>query len=245
MLLYRLMNVHNPWDQTIWDPINPEQAIEDPMHGPSAVHDMLQTPAMPRGDGTYYQPGAYYTHGTAYLDSQGRPIFRIGSSSMAGMREVFELQEWLEAHREGDEALTALEANRQRSRLEETGFAHIYKPSDVCPGGKKLEDCETGDTAYQAGQEWASKNEQEKPGSGTISNVISWAGGKCVGCSVSCEVAVKTIDGTPQETRVSFYKPDPNIRTMHIDLDKFKSVENPVTLEEIRKALGDLDEGKR
>ena len=109
------MSEHSPWDQTIWDPINPEQAIEDPMHGPSAVHDMLQTPAMPRGDGTYYQPGAYYTHGTAYVDSQDRPVFRIGSSTMAGMREGFELREWLEAHREGDEALTALEAKRQQT----------------------------------------------------------------------------------------------------------------------------------
>ena len=81
------MSEHNPWDRTIWDPINPEQAIEDPMHG------------------------------TAYLDSQDRPVFRIGSSTMVGMREGFELQEWLEAHREGDEALTALEAKRQQSRL--------------------------------------------------------------------------------------------------------------------------------
>lgn len=237
------MSEHNPWDQTVWDPIDPEQAIEDPMHGPSAVHDMLQTPAMPRGDGTYYQPGAFYTHGTGYVDSQDRPVFVIGSSTMAGMREGFELQEWLKASQEGDEALIALEATRQRARLEETGIANTYKSSDVCPGGKKLEDCDTGIAAYQAGQEWADKNSQEKPGDGTISNVIGWAGGKCVGCSVSCEVAVKTIDGQAQETRVSFYKPDPNVRTIHLDLSTYSPIKSPEALEDIEKLLGEL--GKR
>jgi len=237
------MSEHNPWDQTIWDPINPEQAIEDSMHGPSAVHDMLQTPAMPRGDGTYYQPGAYYTHGTGYVDSHDRPVYRIDSSIVAGMREGFELQEWLAAHRESDEALTALEARRQQKRLEETGFAYTYKSTDVCPGGKKLEDCETGNAAYQAGQEWATENSQEKPGDGTVSNVITWAGGKCVGCSVSCEVAVKTVDGQAQETRVSFYKPDPNIRVINLDVSALKPVNDPKVLEDLERILGELGKG--
>lgn len=114
--------------------------------------------------------------------------------------------------------MTALEAKRQQARLEQTGFAHTHKLSDVCPGGKKLEDCETGSSAYQAGQEWAAKNSHEKPDEGTMSNVLAWAGGKCVGCTVSCQVAVKTVDDQAQETRVSFYKPDPNIKTIHIKL---------------------------
>lgn len=163
---------------------------------------------------------------------------------MAGMRESFELQEWLEAHREGDDALTALEAKRQQARLEETGFAHTYKPTDVCPGGMKLEDCETGNAAYQAGQEWAAKNSQEKPGNGTVSNVIAWAGGKCVGCSVSCEVAVKTIDGQAQETRVSFYKPDPNIRVINLDVSLLQPVNDPKALEDLERILGELGKGK-
>lgn len=212
------MSNHIPWDQTIWDPVSPEQAIEDPIHGPSALHDMLQTPAMPRGDGTYYQPGAFYMHGTGYVDSQDRPVFRMGGSTVAGMREGFELQEWLEAHREGDEALTALEAKRQQARIEQTGFAHTYKLSDVCPGGKKLEDCDTGNKAFAVAQEWAANNSVEKPNEGTMSNVLAWAGGKCTECSVSCEVAVKSRDGIPQETRVSFYKPDPNSKTVQIKL---------------------------
>lgn len=210
------MSEYNPWDETIWDPAKPEQAIEDPLHGPSAVLNMLQTPAMPRGNGIYYQPGAFYTHGTAYVDSQDRPVFRIGGSIAAGIREGLELQEWLEAHRKGDEALSALEAKRQQVRLERTGFAHAYKPSDVCPGGKKLEDCGPGNAAYQAAQEWAAYNSQKKPGEGTLSNVIAWAGRRCVSCSISCEAAVKTVDGIAQETRVSFYEPDPRIQTINL-----------------------------
>ena len=211
------MSEHNPWDETIWDPFNPEQAIEDPMHGPSAIHDMLQTPAMPRGDGTYYQPGAFYTHGTAYLDSQDRPVFRIGSSAITAMREGFDLQEWLTAHREGgNDALTELEASRQQARLDETGFAHCFKPSDVCPGGKRLEDCDTGSAAYDAAQEWVAKNDQEKPGDGERSTVLAWAGGKCAECSVSCELAVKTVDGIAEETRVTYYRPDPDVRVFEL-----------------------------
>lgn len=237
------MTEHNPWDQTIWDPKNPEQAIEDRMHGPSAVLAMLQIPAMPRGDGTYYQPGAFYTHGTGYVDSHDRPVYPIGGSTMAGMREGFDLQEWLKAHREGGDALTELEARRQQKRLEETGFAHTYKPSDVCPGGKKIEDCETGNAAYQTGQEWAS-NANEKPGEGTISNVIALAGGKCLGCFVSCEVAVKTIDGKPQETRVSFYKPDPNIQTINLDISTLKPITDPEALANLERVIGELGKGK-
>ncbi len=238
------MSEYNPWDETIWDPINPEQAIEDPMHGPSAVHDMLHTPAMPLGDGTYYQPGAYYTQGTAYVDSKDRPVFRIGISTMAGTREGFDLLEWLEANSEGEEALTALEARRQQARLEKTGFAHCFKPSDVCPGGKRLEDCDTGKSAFDTAQEWSEKNSQEKPSEGTISNAISWAGGNCVGCSVSCEVAVKTVNGQAEETRVSYYKPDRNIQTIQIDPGTLTPVEDPIVLEKIEKILGDLSKGK-
>ena len=60
---------------------------------------------------------------------------------------------------------------------------------------------------------------KEKPGDGTLSNVLAWAGGRCAECSVSCEVAVKTVNGRPEETRVSFYKPDPTIPTLHINID--------------------------
>lgn len=239
------MNEHNPWDETIWDPIDPEQAIEDPMHGPSAIHSMLQTPPMPLGDGTYLQSGAYYTHGTAYVDSQDRPVHRFGGSTISGMKEGAELQEWLEAHREGKEALTALEAKRQQVRLQENGFAHAYKPSDVCPGAKRLEDCEIGSSAYKTAQEWAGKNDKEKPGSGTVSTVLAWAGSKCGDCAVSCEVAVKTVDGKAQGTRVSFHKPDPSIRTIDLDgLNTLRPVEDPVALKSLERFFNELRKDK-
>lgn len=186
------------------------------MHGPSAVHDMLQTPAMPRGDGTYYQPGAFYTHGTPYLDSLGNPIFRFGGTHGMVLKEGFDLREWLAASREGEEALVALEAARQQKRLEQNGAAHCFKPSDVCPGGKRLENCDVGSTAYGAAEDWIAENAQERPGDGAASNVLAYAGGRCAECSVSCEVAVATLDGMPQETRVSFSRPDPNIPTIEI-----------------------------
>lgn len=207
----------NPWDETIWDPIDPEQAIEDPMHGPSAIHNMLQTPAMPLGDGTYYQPGAFYTRGTAYVDSQDRPVFRIGGTISGSMREARNLQKWVEASNGGEEALILLEARRQQARLATTGLAHCFKPTDVCPGGKKLEDCDTGNAAFEAGQKWADENQVDAPGDGAVSHVLAWAGGKCTDCSIACEVAVKTVEGQPQETRVSFYRPL-DIETINLDL---------------------------
>lgn len=205
-------NNPNVWDETIWDPFNPEIAIEDPLHGPSAVHSMLQIPAMPQGDGTYYQPGAYYTTGTAYLDSQDRPLFKLGKAiGLGDIRGVSELQEWVSIYQtEGREGLVALEATRQQKRLEETGAAHCFKPTDVCPGGKQLSDCEIGATAYSTAQEWIGKSDQEKPNQGTLTTSLAWAGGKCVECAVSCEVAVTTHDGKPQATRVSFSKPHPD-----------------------------------
>ena len=100
----------NPFDQTIWDPVNPEQAIEDPMHGPSAVYSMLQTPPMPRGDGTYYQPGGYYAIGTPLFDALGKPVHTIGHSTTGSqtIRDVLALNEWVEASRDGEDALKDL-----------------------------------------------------------------------------------------------------------------------------------------
>jgi hypothetical protein len=233
------MNEYNKWDRTIWDPINPEQAIEDTMHGPSAVYDMLQKPAMPFGDGTYYQPGALYAQGTAYLDSQGRPVYHP-SSTAAQRRESLAITEWYDAYQQGEETLVALEAARQQDRLRQHGIAHTFKPSDVCPGGSRLADCETGNTAYQAGQEWAAQQDTEKPQEGSISNVIGWAGSACTRCSVSCQVAVTTDHGIPQETRVSFYRPDPTMQTIRLDISavEIAPVTDPIALQGIADILG-------
>jgi hypothetical protein len=235
------MSEHNPWDNTIWDPIDSEQAIEDPMHGPSAIHNMLQTPPMPRGDGTYYQPGSYYMNGTAYVDSQDRPVHVTGGSTVSGRTEAIELQEWITAYHEGEDALTALEAKRQQERLGETGIACAYKLSDVCPGGERLENCETGSSAYGAAQEWATKNDTEKPGNGTAFTTLAWASGECENCALACSAAVKTVDGKADETRVSFFKPDPNVQTINLtELNTQSFVSDPVALKAFQKVFDEL-----
>ncbi len=189
----------NPFDQTIWDPAHPEHAIEDPLHGPSAVHDMLEVPSMPLGDGTYYQPGAYYAVGTPLFDAKGDPIYRIGTarSTSAVTREALEVDEWIDASRQGEEALTALEAKRQQERLERTGLAHSFKPSDVCAGGQRLEDCDTARSMVGAAQEHASRSRDEALGEGPLWNTLAWLSKSCGTCALSCEVAIQTRDGKP------------------------------------------------
>jgi len=90
---------NNPYDSTVWDPFDPERAIEDHMHGPSAVHDLLTTPPMPLGNGTYYQPGGYYAVGTVYFDAKGQPVRRAGnvSSMLDPELETRDVHEWIEA----------------------------------------------------------------------------------------------------------------------------------------------------
>ncbi len=213
------MAEYNPWDQTIWDPLDPERAIKDPIHGPSAVQDMLQIPAMPRDDGIYYQPGAFYSCGTAYLDSHDRPVYPVGGLGVAIMREAAALQEWFTAYNDGgEEALTVLEAARQNERLIRTGAVSCFKLSDVCPGGKKLEDCDTGSTAYEATEDWAVNNNEEQPVDGTVSTRLVWIGGKCAECLLSCSAAVTTANGRPPETRVSFYVTEPARPEIPLDL---------------------------
>ncbi|HJQ08973.1 MAG TPA: hypothetical protein VJ836_05835 [Candidatus Saccharimonadales bacterium] len=201
----------NPFDNTIWDPVDPERAIEDPLHGPSAVHDMLEIPEMPLGDGTYYQPGGFYAVGTVYFDAKGQPVYRIGSARgmSSVMREMRDLEEWRETSRLGEDALTALEAQRQRARLSSRGVAHAFKPSDVCGGGKRLDQCDTAITMMQAAQEAASSTERPKaPGEGRMWNTLAWLGRSCADCSLSCEVAIETNNGEPTGiTRFSNTRP--------------------------------------
>lgn len=235
-----MSNPNNPFDNTIWDP-DGEHAIEDPFHGPSAVHSMLQIPAMPLGNGTYYQSGAYYTLGTPYLDSKDRPRpVVIGGSVESSMRESNLLVEWIQAFHEGEDSLIALEAARQKKRLEETGSARCYKLSDVCPGGKKLEDCETGSKAYAAAEKWGETNCKERPDTGRISNIISGLGGRCMECTVSCQVAVNTDDGISQETCVTYYRPSPAGRIIQLSPAEMvvRSPEDEISLRDIFSKLG-------
>jgi hypothetical protein len=199
----------NPFDKTIWDPVNPEHAIEDPLHGPSTVEGLLSTPPMPRGDGTYYQAGGFYALGSVYVDAKGQPIYLIGlgRSTSAIRREAYELEEWRESSLAGEEALTALEAQRQQERLAANGVAHAFKPSDVCAGGQRLEDCETASSMVEAANTYANKIE-EGGGKGRMWNIPAWLGKTCAACTLHCEVAVQTQDGKPTGiTRFSNARP--------------------------------------
>ncbi len=113
-----LMNEHNPYDQTVWDPLDAEHAVEDPFHGPTAVHDLLSIPPMPLGDGTWYQPGGFYASGTVYVDAEGQPIYKIGTgfNTSATMREQRAVAKWIEAYNRGE--LTADTAPTERTTLE-------------------------------------------------------------------------------------------------------------------------------
>lgn len=213
----------NPFDRTVWDPGNPERAIEDPFHGPSAVLEMLQTPAMPLGDGTYYQPGGSYAFGTNYLDSRGQPVhgsLRMMSAGETGLDGGQDLREWVETYQEeGEEGLADLEARRQQKRLEENGVVHAFKPTDVCGGGKKIEDCETASGAIEIAEVWGNVNSKPEPveSEGVIWNVLPQLSGKCGECALSCEVAVKTVDGQAQEIRFSNVRPNPDIPVLIIE----------------------------
>lgn len=206
-----MSGIENPFDNTIPDPFDPEQAIEDPLHGPSAVHSMLEVPEMPLGDGTYYQPGGFYAVGTLYFDANGQPVYRIGSArSMAAMmREMRDVEEWRETNQLGEDALTALEARRQQARLDRNGVAHAFKPSDVCGGGKRLDECEAASSMMEAAKEAAGNApSRETPGEGRVWNTLVRLGQTCASCSLDCEVAYETRDGQPTGiTRFSTTRP--------------------------------------
>jgi hypothetical protein len=191
----------NPFDQTIWDPFDPEYAIEDTMHGSGAVIDMLQIPAMPYGNGTYYQFGGYYAFGTNTVDANGQPVYEIRLPSLGTLqleREIQAQTEWLDVfHRDGDAGHARLEAERQQQRLKKNGFTQAFKDSDVCGGGKRLDDCESAIEMRAVAQDYVDKQTTEKLDEGTIMSELSWLSRKCGSCALNCSVAVQTDDGRP------------------------------------------------
>jgi hypothetical protein len=187
------------FDNTIWEP-GGEHAIEDPMHGPSAVYSMLEIPPMSLGNGTYYQTGAFYAVGTPYFDAKGNPIYRVGTArgATALMQEALAVNEWSEAARQGEDALTSLEAQRQQKRLEQRGAAHAFKSSDVCAGGRRMDTCETASAMVAEAEHYNATSEKMKiAGDGRSWSNLMWLGRSCVTCSLQCEVAVETDDNLP------------------------------------------------
>lgn len=96
-------NPHNPYDKTIWDPENPEHAIEDPFHGPEAVMGLLAIPPLRKADGSYYVFGASYICGTNTFDAEGKPFIEFKAGMDSGfMRELKEHRKWVEAFHAGE-----------------------------------------------------------------------------------------------------------------------------------------------
>lgn len=216
------MSVHeNPFDETVWDPEDPEQAIEDPFHGPSSVFGRLSIPPMPLGDGTYYQPGGFDAFGTTYIDANGQPVHKLEVlGSMTGMQETQELVEWIEAAEQGEEALIELEARRQAERLDDQGFAQAFRTSDICAGGKKVSDCETASSMFNAAREYSESHEGEDVHSEGITwSTLGWLSKRCGDCALTCEVAIKHSDGKPtEEVRFTNSRPLEGIPTINIDI---------------------------
>lgn len=94
----------NPFDKTVWDPIDKEQAVEDPFHGPEAILQLLSTPPMPMEDGSYWVFGASSFVHTCTFDRNGKPYIRfsVASDPMAAMRFGQQVTEWTERVTSGD-----------------------------------------------------------------------------------------------------------------------------------------------
>lgn len=93
-----MSNFGEHFDLTIWDPNDPEQAIEDPIHGSEAIISLLETPPMPLPDGTYHVFGAFYVIGTNTFDAEGKPFKKIGmpGSGAETRRVALLLEQWLD-----------------------------------------------------------------------------------------------------------------------------------------------------
>lgn len=99
-----MSNPENPFDQTVWDPSESEQAIEDPLHGSEAILNLHAIPPMPKPDGTFHVFGGLYLCGTTSFDAEGRPFIRIGSgrAMYAAIRESRLTIDWVNKYRAGE-----------------------------------------------------------------------------------------------------------------------------------------------
>jgi hypothetical protein len=189
---------------------------------------------MPLGDGTYYRAGGYYTLGSVYVDAADRPVYTVGlpRSSAEIKREALALQEWQQAYQQGGEdALTALEARRQQTRLERKGVAHAFRPTDVCAGGKRLTACDPAVAMTEAASAYVGNAiAKGEAGSGRRWDILTWLSRTCATCSLHCEVAVQSHDGTPTGiTRFTNTNPSgvSSISTVRISLDGVRGSDSP------------------
>ena len=99
-----MIDFENHYDTTIWDPVDPEGAIEDPMHGPEAVMSLASIPPMPRADGSYYVFGGHYLCGANDFDKDGKPYIVMGSGMLGAslIRESQTMMDWVERYQNGE-----------------------------------------------------------------------------------------------------------------------------------------------
>jgi len=109
------------------------------------------------------------------------------------------------------DAVTALEAERQRERLNKNQISHAFRPSDVCAGGNRLDDCETAQPMIAEAEAYATRIAAEGPGvddKGRFWNTLAWLGKTCATCELRCDVAIETRGGKPTDIiRFSNTKP--------------------------------------
>ena len=98
------MSESDKWDNTVWDPTNPEQAIEDPMHGPEARLKLLSMPPFPNEDGTYHVFGGLYICGTTSFDAEGLPFVKIGGGNYMhqAIRDSQKHMDWINKWKAGE-----------------------------------------------------------------------------------------------------------------------------------------------
>lgn len=114
-----MTNPENPFDRTMWDPVNPEHAIEDPFHGSEAIMASLAIPPFRNEDGTFYVFGASHFCGSCTFDAEGRPFIKIKAGfDPSFLRELEEHAKWIEAFQAGELP------TREEMELPEFQFSH-------------------------------------------------------------------------------------------------------------------------
>jgi hypothetical protein len=99
-----MSNPEDPFDKTIWDPVDPEQAIEDPFHGSEALISLLSIPPYRNEDGTFYVfGGSMLPCRTCDFDGEGRPFIELKAGmDPAFMRQLEERRKWIKAFHSGE-----------------------------------------------------------------------------------------------------------------------------------------------
>lgn len=99
-----MTSFENERDLTVWDPNDPEQAIEDLIHGSEAILRCLDTPPMPLDDGTFWVFGASSFVNTCTFDGNGKPFIKLGFAidPAVEMQQISRMKEWFDQIESGE-----------------------------------------------------------------------------------------------------------------------------------------------